>query len=424
MRIAASKRSNGGTGSSLKPAEAAEGANRDLQARGEPEEAGRQARWAHGPAAKRTPPAETTFDGPPSTSPTRNPRATNRHATAPPGRAEPAQSPPRDPHADLGWRAPSQRPDGLPDPPARRTPEDMPPPARVFFVLPGAVFLLFRRGVRGRPHPRRVAGTASDRELPSPARPEGRTGRDTVLGTQPARARQRPHRGRTRQRRGSRRLQPASHQQTARRRAGRRPHAQPGQASAGLLRIARFRSLVWSPSSYVSCDSVTVICHRPAIPRAPPGHGRHPVQDTVRTGTHTLRSIPWAGWSAAATLSDMKSEISTQRFTQLLSAASRGARLARLLAVQQLSEWGWPPSRTVSESATHRRVGGERGVARTRKGTSIPTRARCRGLGHAPYRSYRSARRPSPHGSAYGQSHRRDRSRSAHRRRTDCPVGH
>ncbi|MGW1755221.1 hypothetical protein [Streptomyces mirabilis] len=34
----------------------------------------------------------------------------------------------------------------------------------------------------------------------------------------------------------------------------------------------------------------------------------------------------------------MKSEISTRHFTQLLSATPRGARLARLLAVQQLDE--------------------------------------------------------------------------------------
>ncbi|MFF4979837.1 ATP-binding protein [Streptomyces sp. NPDC001046] len=51
----------------------------------------------------------------------------------------------------------------------------------------------------------------------------------------------------------------------------------------------------------------------------------------------------------------MKSHISapgaTRHFTQLLSATSRGARLARLLAVQQLAEWGWPPSCTASESA-------------------------------------------------------------------------
>jgi anti-sigma regulatory factor (Ser/Thr protein kinase) len=46
----------------------------------------------------------------------------------------------------------------------------------------------------------------------------------------------------------------------------------------------------------------------------------------------------------------MKSEISTRRFTQLFSATPRGARLARLLAVQQLSEWGWPPSCEVSQS--------------------------------------------------------------------------
>ncbi|PPS68948.1 MULTISPECIES: ATP-binding protein [Streptomyces] len=51
----------------------------------------------------------------------------------------------------------------------------------------------------------------------------------------------------------------------------------------------------------------------------------------------------------------MKSHISTpgatRQFTQLLSSTPRGARLARLLAVQQLAEWGWPPSCTASESA-------------------------------------------------------------------------
>ncbi|WP_316745617.1 ATP-binding protein [Streptomyces sp. MK7] len=47
----------------------------------------------------------------------------------------------------------------------------------------------------------------------------------------------------------------------------------------------------------------------------------------------------------------MKSEISTQRFSQLLSATPRGARLARLLAVRQLDEWGWPPGCSVSEAA-------------------------------------------------------------------------
>ncbi|MGW1022869.1 ATP-binding protein [Streptomyces sp. NPDC002577] len=47
----------------------------------------------------------------------------------------------------------------------------------------------------------------------------------------------------------------------------------------------------------------------------------------------------------------MKSGISSRQFTQLLSATPRGARLARLLAVQQLGEWGWPPSCAVSESA-------------------------------------------------------------------------
>jgi anti-sigma regulatory factor (Ser/Thr protein kinase) len=47
----------------------------------------------------------------------------------------------------------------------------------------------------------------------------------------------------------------------------------------------------------------------------------------------------------------MKSEISTRHFSQLLSATPRGARLARLLTVQQLDEWGWPPSCEVCESA-------------------------------------------------------------------------
>ncbi|MGW2519824.1 ATP-binding protein [Streptomyces sp. NPDC001617] len=51
----------------------------------------------------------------------------------------------------------------------------------------------------------------------------------------------------------------------------------------------------------------------------------------------------------------MKPEISTRQFThhytQLLSATPHGARLARLLAVQQLDEWGWPPTCAVSESA-------------------------------------------------------------------------
>ncbi|MFD5338778.1 ATP-binding protein [Streptomyces hawaiiensis] len=54
----------------------------------------------------------------------------------------------------------------------------------------------------------------------------------------------------------------------------------------------------------------------------------------------------------------MKSQNSTLRsvpkprlhFTQLLSATPRGARLARLLAVQQLAEWGWPSTCAASES--------------------------------------------------------------------------
>ncbi|MEU5098408.1 ATP-binding protein [Streptomyces sp. NPDC020996] len=47
----------------------------------------------------------------------------------------------------------------------------------------------------------------------------------------------------------------------------------------------------------------------------------------------------------------MKTQISPLRFSQLLSSTPRGARLARLLTVQQLDAWGWPPACTVSESA-------------------------------------------------------------------------
>ncbi|MDQ0797066.1 hypothetical protein QFZ58_005554 [Streptomyces sp. B1I3] len=43
----------------------------------------------------------------------------------------------------------------------------------------------------------------------------------------------------------------------------------------------------------------------------------------------------------------MKSEsvqipMAPQQFTQLLSATRRGARLGRLLTVEQLVAWGWP----------------------------------------------------------------------------------
>ncbi|MER6681530.1 ATP-binding protein [Streptomyces olivaceoviridis] len=47
----------------------------------------------------------------------------------------------------------------------------------------------------------------------------------------------------------------------------------------------------------------------------------------------------------------MKTQISPLRFSQLLSTTPRGARLARLLTVQQLDAWGWPQACTVSESA-------------------------------------------------------------------------
>jgi anti-sigma regulatory factor (Ser/Thr protein kinase) len=40
-----------------------------------------------------------------------------------------------------------------------------------------------------------------------------------------------------------------------------------------------------------------------------------------------------------------------QHFTQLFSATTRGAHLARLLAVQHLAAWGWPPACTASQNA-------------------------------------------------------------------------
>ncbi|MFE2269830.1 ATP-binding protein [Streptomyces lavendulae] len=57
----------------------------------------------------------------------------------------------------------------------------------------------------------------------------------------------------------------------------------------------------------------------------------------------------------------MKSQISTSRATScapptlhstlLLSATPRGVRLARALAVHQLTEWGWPPAHPTAEAA-------------------------------------------------------------------------
>ncbi|MFD9503852.1 ATP-binding protein [Streptomyces sp. NPDC060035] len=39
------------------------------------------------------------------------------------------------------------------------------------------------------------------------------------------------------------------------------------------------------------------------------------------------------------------------QFTQLLSATRRGARLARLLAVEQLAAWGWPRDSEPTDAA-------------------------------------------------------------------------
>jgi anti-sigma regulatory factor (Ser/Thr protein kinase) len=41
----------------------------------------------------------------------------------------------------------------------------------------------------------------------------------------------------------------------------------------------------------------------------------------------------------------------TPQFTQLLSATRRGARLARLLAVEQITQWGWPRDGECVEAA-------------------------------------------------------------------------
>lgn len=42
-----------------------------------------------------------------------------------------------------------------------------------------------------------------------------------------------------------------------------------------------------------------------------------------------------------------------QQFTQLLSATPRGARLARLLAVEQLVAWEWPRDSGPTRAAAH-----------------------------------------------------------------------
>jgi anti-sigma regulatory factor (Ser/Thr protein kinase) len=39
------------------------------------------------------------------------------------------------------------------------------------------------------------------------------------------------------------------------------------------------------------------------------------------------------------------------QFAQLFSATARGAHLARLLTVQHLAEWGWPPACSASQNA-------------------------------------------------------------------------
>ncbi len=74
--------------------------------------------------------------------------------------------------------------------------------------------------------------------------------------------------------------------------------------------------------------------------------------------------------------------------------------------------------------AGRRRVGGERGHTRAGEGARVPAHAQCRGLGHAPYRSGRPARRSPAPGPSYREFHRRDGAGTAPRRRAHGPVGH
>lgn len=67
--------------------------------------------------------------------------------------------------------------------------------------------------------------------------------------------------------------------------------------------------------------------------------------------------ILFTGYACVATLCDVNRHITcTRHFTVPLSATRRGARLARLLAVEKLNEWGLPldPARlVVAELATN-----------------------------------------------------------------------
>lgn len=91
-----------------------------------------------------------------------------------------------------------------------------------------------------------------------------------------------------------------------------------------------------------------------------PGTGTRSCQDLYATAPY-LRHCWSARW-CTATLNDVKSEsVQTHmppqpatpaaQFTQLLSATRRGARLARLLAVEQIAQWGWPPDSERAEAA-------------------------------------------------------------------------
>jgi anti-sigma regulatory factor (Ser/Thr protein kinase) len=108
---------------------------------------------------------------------------------------------------------------------------------------------------------------------------------------------------------------------------------------------------------------------------------------TTGTRCHAYRYAPatyrcrsWSAYGHTATLSGVKSEsvqmdmpqsaTPAPQFTQLLSATRRGARLARLLTVEQIAQWGWPRDSEHADAAalivaelaanavTHGRLGG------------------------------------------------------------------
>lgn len=116
-------------------------------------------------------------------------------------------------------------------------------------------------------------------------------------------------------------------------------------------------------------------------------------------GGTSYRPIPSTDYGRAATLCDVNTQIDRTRteigapvheFVQLFSSTPRGARLARLMGVQQLAAWGWPYDDEVSRTgalligelaanaATHGRVPGRSFRLRlvTGPGLLLPTTLR------------------------------------------------